>query len=116
MWLAVDRNRNQVIDISISTSRDAVAFIRLAERLERKEYKVNVLCTDKYEAYRSYALAKTHCATKAETSLVESKNSLIRNYLARFNRRTKRYSKSLDMAFASLLILFYKKLLLSIFI
>ncbi len=49
--------------------------------------------------------------SKAETSLIESKNSLIRHYLGRFNRRTKRYSKVFDMIFNSLLILFNKSLL-----
>ena len=49
--------------------------------------------------------------SKAEPSLIESKNSLIRHYLARFNRRTKRYSKVFDMIFNSLLILFNKSLL-----
>ncbi len=54
--------------------------------------------------------------TKAETSLVESKHSFIRHYLARFNRKTKRYSKAIDMIENSLLMLFNKELLLSTFI
>jgi len=86
----------------------------MALRLEKKGYKVNILCTDGYEGYCSYKLAKRHLVTKAETSLVESKNSLIRHYLARFNRRTKRYSKALDMIFYSLLIFFNRELLISI--
>ena len=86
----------------------------MALRLEKKGYKVNILCTDGYEGYCSYKLAKRHLVTKAETSLVESKNSLIRHYLARFNRCTKRYSKALDMIFYSLLIFFNRELLISI--
>ncbi len=43
-------------------------------------------------------------------------HSLIRHYLARFNRKTKRYSKAFDMILNSLLILFHKPLLLSILI
>jgi len=46
---------------------------------------------------------------KAETSLVESKNSLIRHYLARFNRKTKRDSKAMDMIENSLLLLFSQR-------
>lgn len=88
----------------------------MALRLERKGYRVNIMCTDGYEGYCAYSLAKRHVVTKAETSLVESKNSLIRHYLARFNRRTKRYSKAFDMIGHSLLILFNKQLLLSILI
>ena len=53
--------------------------------------------------------------SKAETCLVESFNSLIRHYLARFNRKTKRYSKAIDMMANSILLLFHKNLLESIF-
>ena len=88
----------------------------MAQRLEKQGYKVRILCTDGYGGYASYHLAELHLVTKSETSLVESKNSLIRHYLARFNRRTKRYSKAFDMIFCSLLMLFYKSLLLSILI
>ncbi len=61
-------------------------------------------------------IAKRHVVTKSETSLVESKNSLIRHYLARFNRKTKRYSKAIDMIENSLLLLFNRNLIESIFI
>ena len=91
-------------------------FIEMAQRLERKGYKVKILCTDGYEGYASYKLAEVHHVTKSETCLVESKNSLIRHYLARFNRRTKRYSKAFDMIFHSLIVLFYKDFLASIVI
>jgi len=88
----------------------------MALRLEKRGYKVNILCTDGYEGYCSYKLANRHVVTKAETSLVESKNSLIRHYLARFNRKTKRYSKAFDMILHSLVILFYKETLLTILV
>ena len=85
----------------------------MSQRLERKGYKIKILCTDGYEGYASYKLAEKHYITKAETSLVESKNSLIRHYLARFHRRTNRYAKAFDMILNSLLILFHKSLLLT---
>lgn len=88
----------------------------MAQRLQRKGYKVKILCTDGYEGYGYYQVAERHLVTKSETSLVESKNSLIRHYLARFNRKTKRFSKAFDMIFNSVLILFHKKILLSILI
>jgi insertion element IS1 protein InsB len=88
----------------------------MALKLERKGYRVKILCTDGYEGYASYRLGERHVISKAETSLVESKNSLIRHYLARFNRRSKRYSKALDMIFHSIYLLFNKNILLSIFI
>ena len=116
MWLAVDRDRNKVIDITVSSCREKWVYVEIAERLEKLGYEVAILCTDGYEGYGYYQLGKRHVITKSETALVESKNSLIRHYLARFNRRTKRYSKSIHMITASLLMLFHKTLLLSILI
>ena len=112
----MDRDRNKVIDIIVSRQRVKSVFIRMALKLEKKGYKISIMCTDGYEGYNAYELAKRHVVTKAETALVESKNSLLRHYLARFHRRTKRYSKAFDMILCSLLILFNKQWLLSIFI
>lgn len=91
-----------------------MVYVRMAKRLERKGYKVSILCTDGYEGYGYYRLAKRHVISKSETSLVESKNSLIRLNLARFNRKTRRFSKAFDMIFTSLIILIHKSLALSI--
>ncbi|MGX6960742.1 MAG: IS1 family transposase [Rickettsia endosymbiont of Pentastiridius leporinus] len=71
-------------------------------------------CSDHYDVYEAYKVAKKHYFTKKETALVESFNSLLRHYLARFNRKTKRYSKAIDMIYNSILLLFNKNLSLSI--
>lgn len=47
---------------------------------------------------------------KSETHMIEAVNSSIRDNLARFNRRSKRYSKSLEMLDNTLCIFFYKKI------
>ena len=112
----MDRNRNKVIDIVVSKTRTKGIFRPMAMRLEGKGYKVKILCTDGYEGYASYKLATKHIVSKAETSLVESKNSLIRHHLARFNRKTRRYSKAIDMIMHSLLLFFHKVLLMSILV
>ena len=44
--------------------------------------------------------------TKAQTHLIESANSSLRDNLARFNRRSKRHSKSLEMLELSLVLFF----------
>ena len=79
----------------------------MALKLERK-YKIKIMCSDAYPVYSKYRIAQKHIVTKAETSLVESKNALIRHYLARFNRKTKRFSKSIEMIYHSLILLFNK--------
>ena len=83
------------------------------ERME-ENYEIEISCSDYYDVYAKYNIVKRHYMTKAETALVESFNSLIRHYLARFNHKTKRYSKAMDMINNSILLLFNKTLLMSI--
>ena len=108
VWLAVDRNRNKIIKIKVTESRDSACYLHIAREIE-EDYNVNILCTDAYPVYAQYNLGGRHVVTKSETSLVESKNSIIRHYLARFNRKTKRYSKAIDMIENSLLMLFHSR-------
>ena len=86
----------------------------MALRIE-ENYKIEISCSDYYDVYEKYKIADKHYNTKKETALVESFNSLLRHYLARFNRKTKRYSKAIDMIYSSILMLFNKNLLQSIF-
>ena len=65
----------------------------------------NINNKDKQEEQKK--LSK-HIANKKETCLIESVNSRVRHYLARFHRRTKCYSKSIDMIIYSLYLLFDK--------
>lgn len=104
--IAVEDETNQVIDFEVG-DRTKQTYLKLAFRLE-KRYKIEHLCTDDYSVYKYYKISKYHHTTKAETSLVEAKNSIIRNYLARFNRKTKRYSKSVGIIKASLTLLFWR--------
>ncbi|MDR2243832.1 MAG: hypothetical protein LBE15_00270, partial [Burkholderiales bacterium] len=46
---------------------------------------------------------------KSQTHLIESINSSIRDNLARFNRRSKRYSKSFEALNDTLLLFFHHK-------
>ncbi|MBQ9335641.1 MAG: IS1 family transposase [Alphaproteobacteria bacterium] len=87
--------------------------MKLSYRIKRK-FKINILCTDSNFVYQQIKLANKHILSKSETCLVERKNLVIRRKLARFNRRTSCYSKSIDMISASLLLLFNEELLYSI--
>ena len=56
------------------------------------------MATDGNNSYGSmFPHTQRHVISKAETCLVEAKNSSLRDMLARLNRRTKRYSKSIRM-------------------
>jgi insertion element IS1 protein InsB len=109
IWIALDRSTNKVVDFEIG-DRTKRTYVKLALRLE-KRFNINHLCTDDYAAYGYYRISKHHHTTKSETCLIEAKNSIIRNYLARFNRKTKRYSKAIRMIHVSLTLLFWKDML-----
>jgi IS1 family transposase len=65
-------------------------------------------------AFQRNGVTEPHIQTKAQTHLIEASNSSIRDNLARFNRRSKRYSKSLDMLDASLVLFFHRHIVTSI--
>ena len=64
--------------------------------------------TDNWEAYKQIIPKEQHISSKRETYTVESYNSLLRHYLARFKRKTKCYSKSMDRVKEAILLLFLK--------
>ena len=79
----------------------------MAERL--KKYDIEYQCSDDYDVYQMRKVARKHVIDKAETCLVEAKNSSLRDNLARLNRKTKKYSKCIKMLDLSVsLLLFYK--------
>jgi IS1 family transposase len=95
-------------DTSSNNLLTDLEYMRInAERERIKKYQE----ITKDSAYKYYKISKYHHMTKAETCLIEAKNSIIRNYLARFNRATKRYSKAIRMIHASLTMLFWKDML-----
>jgi IS1 family transposase len=59
-------------------------------------------------AFARLKIPEPHTMTKSQTHLIESSNSSIRDNLARFNRRTKRYSKSLEMLCITLELFIYR--------
>ena len=64
------------------------------------ENNLNVVCTDgnfSYAEELSMNADIKHIVSKSETCLVESYNSVLRYYLARLHRKTKCYSKSIQM-------------------
>ena len=60
-------------------------------------------------AFERHRVPEPHTQTKAQTHLIESSNSSIRDMLARFNRRTKRASKTQRMLEITLDIFFARK-------
>ena len=74
--------------------------------------KANVkgkVMTDYWKSYKEMIPEEKLIQTKKETYTVESYNGLIRHFLARFRRKSKCYSKSIDMLRYSLILFFAKR-------
>ena len=76
---------------------------RDAQKMERLERKI----------LERLAIPEPHTQTKAQTHLIEASNSSIRDNLARFNRRSKRFSKSMPMLQLTLELFFNRHLITS---
>jgi len=63
------------------------------------------------EMFEKIGIAHLHSIErgKSQTHVIESINSSMRDNIARFNRKTKRYTKSLDMLRATLDLFFFYK-------
>jgi insertion element IS1 protein InsB len=61
--------------------------------------------TDHWKAYAEFLPEAIHTRSKAETYTVEGYNSIFRHFLARLRRKSKCYTKSLEMLRYSVLLL-----------
>lgn len=110
LWLAVDRDTRDVVAFRCgSRGRKTLKKLMFLNKLSAEIY-----ATDDYLAYRILPEDR-HVRSKAHTFTVESKNSQIRHYLARFRRLTKRYSKAVHMVIDSLTIFFSRHLVTKIY-
>ena len=103
----MDRNRFKTIAFKISDGSKG-NYLNLVFEIEKKCKNIEYICSDKYKAYTYYKITKHHIRGKSETCLVESFNSYMRDMLARLNRKTKRFSKSLEMLRLTLVMFFNK--------
>jgi len=115
VWTAYSRNRRRVAAFTLGVGLAAVRDIY--EKIKSTTPKIRHIFTDANSCYdvafKQMGITEPHTMTKAQTHLIESSNSSIRDNLARFNRKTKRYSKSLDMLIITLDLFFNRNLVLS---
>lgn len=102
-WVAVDRYNRRFINF-ICGKRNTATFKQLYSKLIQSH--IGVFCSDYWKAYAQIIPSNQHVQSKAQTFTVEGYNSRIRHYLARFKRKTKCYSKSVQMIEYSLKLLF----------
>ena len=106
VWIAYSRSKQRVIACEVG-SRSAATLKRLWDRI--KLLKPAAVCTDEYKVYRNVIPANLLIQSKKYTHNVEAQNSSLRDFIKRFNRKTKAYSKSLDMIGFSVYIHFFYK-------
>ncbi|WP_157196622.1 IS1 family transposase [Methanococcoides burtonii] len=102
IWIAVDRDGKRFIDCSFG-SRGTETGLKLWKKLKGKE--IGEVMTDHWRAYAEFVPEKIHTQSKAETYTVEGYNSIFRHFLARLRRKSKCYTKSLEMLKYSVLLL-----------
>jgi IS1 family transposase len=87
----------------------------LYRKVKQRIPNIATIYTDANSCYRlafqRNGVTEPHIETKAQTHLIEASNSSIRDNLARFNRRSKRYSKSIEMLDYSLALFFNRHLI-----
>ena len=100
IWTAFSRHRNRVVAYHIGDKgvASAMAIYRLTKQAVGN---IEIIYTDANSCYRlafeRHGVPEPHTQTKAQTHLIEASNSSIRDNLARFNRRSKRFSKTHQM-------------------
>jgi len=92
--------------VSFVCGRSTQTGLKLWDKL--KELPVNCFCSDYRKSYAEFIPQEKHIQTKAETYTVESYNSRIRHYSARFKRKTECYTKADYMIEVSLNLLMLK--------
>ena len=68
---------------------------------------MRIITSDYWKPYETIIPRDKHVQTKAETFTVEGYNSLFRHFLARMRRKSKCYSKSMEMLELSVLLLMH---------
>ncbi len=113
IWIAVDRDGKKFIDCSFG-SRGTETGEKLWDKLKEKE--IGEVMTDHWRAYAEFLPKEIHTQSKAETYTVEGYNSIFRHFLARLRRKSKCYTKSIEMLKYSIILLMkYRNNEISIF-
>lgn len=106
LWFAVDREQRKYLDFVVG-SRGTITGQELWNKV--KDKATGKVMTDYWKAYKEMITTEQLIQTKKEIYTVESYNGLLRHYIARFRRRTKCYSKSLEMLNLTVKLFIYKR-------
>ena len=100
IWTAYSRKRSKIIAFVRGAGKKAAK--RIYKRVKEITPDIEAIYTDEnscYDVVFAELGVTNHTMTKRETHLIESSNSSIRDNLARFARKSKRFSKSWEMLY-----------------
>ena len=113
VWIAYSRQQHRGIAYHIG-DRGVASAITIYHLAKQAVGEIGAIFTDADScdalAFKRHGVCEPHTQTKAQTHLIESSNSSIRDRLARFNRRSKRTSKTLQMLEVTLTMVFNRNL------
>ena len=104
LWIAVDRYGKRFINFVIGNRGNETAE-EFWEKI--KQHEMNYIASDYWKPYESIIPKEKHIQSKKETFTVEGYNSLFRHFLARMRRKSKCYSKKMEMLAISILLLMH---------
>ena len=112
VWLAYCRGAGRVVSYVIGEGKEAA--IQLYKQVKSILATISCIYTDANSCYGAafaeHQVKEAHITTKAQRHLVESSNSQLRDNMARFNRRSKRFFKILANALLYLAFVFSIKI------
>jgi IS1 family transposase len=114
VWTAFSRRQARVVAYHIG-DKGVRSAIRLYRQVKRCVPQIALIATDANSCYglafARHGVREPHFESKAETHRIESSHASLRDNLARFNRRSKRHSKSWQMLRITLDLFFHRHLL-----
>jgi IS1 family transposase len=113
-WTAFSRREKRLVAFETGVGPAAARSIYRKPKALRP--KLSPIYTDANSGYR-VALSQTeakepHTMTKRETHLIKRSDNRLRDHLARFNRKTKRFSKTPEMLRITLDLFIHRHLVL----
>jgi len=109
IWTAFSRRQNRVVAYHIG-DKGVSSAMAIYHLVKQAVGTIAAIYTDANSCYRlafeRMGISEPHIQTKAQTHLIEASNSSIRDNLARFNRRSKRFSKTHQMLDITLALFF----------
>ncbi|KAA6324909.1 hypothetical protein EZS27_025810, partial [termite gut metagenome] len=106
IWIAVDSYGKRFLNFVIGDGSNETAK-EFWQKMNHHEMKY--IASDYWKPRERIIPREKHLQTKAETFTVEGYKSLFRHFLARMRRKTKCYSKNVEMLKLSILLLMHHR-------